>query len=163
MKITVGVKSIKEAGYFLDSGADEVYCGLIELHNNRLPHENFSAPSDVEEVIGLAHSRGKKSFIAANEIIHERSGVTRYFFKYGDKISDIAWGNTREEVYNKAKGYIDAIHDDSLNDMSSKFDLITSFCFIEGEYGENGCPIDIPVEPTSGDGTYRHQMPPFPT
>ena len=72
MKITVGVKSIKETGYFLDSGADEVYCGLIELHNNRLPHENFSDPSGVEEVIGLAHSRGKKSFIAANEIIHEK-------------------------------------------------------------------------------------------
>jgi hypothetical protein len=37
MKITVGVKSIRETEYFLDAGADEVYCGLLGLHNNGSP------------------------------------------------------------------------------------------------------------------------------
>jgi len=72
-----------------------------------------------------------------NEVIHERSGQIRYFFKYGEGITDISWGLTKEEVYNKAKGFIDNIHDDSLNDMSSKYDLISSFTFIEGEYSQN--------------------------
>ena len=72
-----------------------------------------------------------------NEVIHERSGVLRYFFKHGDKITDIIWGDSKQEVYNKARGFIDAIHDTSLNDMSSPLDLIASFTFIEGEYGEN--------------------------
>ncbi|MEI7481998.1 MAG: U32 family peptidase [Elusimicrobiota bacterium] len=72
MKITVGVKSVKEAGYFLTSGADEVYCGLIGLHNNRLPRENLSGPGAVEEIIKLARARGKKVFVAANEIVHEK-------------------------------------------------------------------------------------------
>lgn len=72
-----------------------------------------------------------------NEVIHERSGVLRYFFKHGDKITDIIWGDSKQEVYNKARGFIDAIHDTALNDMSSPLDLIASFTFIEGEYGEN--------------------------
>jgi len=72
MKITVGVKSIRETEYFLDAGADEVYCGLLGLHNNRLPHENLTGPADVEKVIELARARGKKVFLAANEIVSEK-------------------------------------------------------------------------------------------
>ena len=58
MKITVGIKSIKEAGRFLDAGADEVYCGLIGLHNNRLPMRT-SGPAAVEKIIELAGRAGK--------------------------------------------------------------------------------------------------------
>lgn len=73
-----------------------------------------------------------------NQIIKERSGVTRYFYKYGSDITEIAWGDSKEEVYEKAKAYIDMIYDERLSDSGgSKYDLITSFCFIEGEYADN--------------------------
>lgn len=73
-----------------------------------------------------------------NEIIPERDGVIRYFYKYGKDVTEIAWGNSKEEVYQKAKGYIDSIHDKSLDEEGeSKYDLITSFCFIQGKYSEN--------------------------
>lgn len=73
-----------------------------------------------------------------NEIIPERDGVIRYFYKYGKDVTEIVWGNSKEEVYEKAKGFIDALHDDNLNeDGESKYDLITSFCFIQGKYSEN--------------------------
>lgn len=72
MKMAVGVKSFGEAEYFFDHGADEVYCGLVTLHNNRLPHENFSAAAAVDKVVRLARARGKKTFLAANEIVHEK-------------------------------------------------------------------------------------------
>ena len=41
--------------------------------------------------------------------IMERSGVIRYFYKYGNTIDEIIWGNSREEVYQKAKYYIDKL------------------------------------------------------
>jgi len=66
-------------------------------------------------------------------IIPERSGKIRYFYKYGKTIDEISWGNTKEEVYKKAKGYIDAILDDG-EDYKK---LIASFCFIEGSYSQN--------------------------
>lgn len=73
-----------------------------------------------------------------NEIIKERSGKVRYFFKHGSDIGEIAWGDTKEEVYEKAKQHIDAIYDDALSSTGgSKYDLISSLSFIEGEYSEN--------------------------
>lgn len=72
MKITAGVKSRKEAEYFLSNGADEVYCGLVSLRNNRLPRENFSTPEDLKPVLALARRTGKKVFVAVNELVHER-------------------------------------------------------------------------------------------
>ena len=72
MKITAGVKSRKEAEYFLSNGADEVYCGLVSLRNNRLPKENFSAPEDLKPVVALARRTGKKVLVAVNELVHER-------------------------------------------------------------------------------------------
>lgn len=73
-----------------------------------------------------------------HEIIQGRSGKVRYFFKHGSDIGEIAWGNTKEEVYEKAKDYIDAIYDEKLTSTGgNKFDLISSISFIEGEYAEN--------------------------
>ena len=71
-------------------------------------------------------------------IIPERNGKKRYFFKYGKDISEIIWGNTKEEVYAKAKDYIDAVFDSSLEKQGlSPLSLINSLCFIEGKYSEN--------------------------
>lgn len=67
------------------------------------------------------------------EIIKERSGVIRYFFKYGNSVSEMIWGNTKEEVHEKAKGFIDILCDEGEDPLG----LITSFCFIEGDYSDN--------------------------
>ena len=70
------------------------------------------------------------------EIIPERNGKIRYFYKYGKTVDEIAWGNTKEEVYKKAKGYIDAILEGRGGSITYT-NLITSFCFIEGDYAQN--------------------------
>lgn len=72
-----------------------------------------------------------------NKVIPERSGVIRYFYKPKGKVKDIIWGDTKEEVYRKASGYIDAIYDKSLEGQIDKLSLIASFTFIEGQLSEN--------------------------
>jgi len=72
-----------------------------------------------------------------HKVIPERSGVIRYFYRHGKKLSDIIWGDSREEVYLKASGYIDAIYDKSLEGQVDKLNLIVSFTFIEGQLSEN--------------------------
>lgn len=69
--------------------------------------------------------------------IAEREGVIRYFFKYGDTIDEIFWGNTKEEVYQKAKGHIDRLYRKELEGIVSKYDLIKSLVFIRGRVDEN--------------------------
>lgn len=72
------------------------------------------------------------------EIIPERNNKTRYFYKYGKHISEIYWGNTKEEVYAKAKDKIDLVFDESLREQGlSPLSLINSLCFIEGDYASN--------------------------
>lgn len=81
------------------------------------------------------------------EIIPERNGKKRYFYKYGDNISEIVWGNSKEEVYAKAKDKIDLIFDDKLREQGmSPLDLINSLCFIEGAYSDN--KLFIKKDPT---------------
>lgn len=72
-----------------------------------------------------------------HKAIPERSGVIRYFYRHGKKLEDIIWGDTREEVYLKASGYIDALYDKTLEGQVNKLDLIVSFTFIEGQLSEN--------------------------
>ncbi len=67
MKFTVGVKSAEEARYFLDNGADELYCGLAGLLNNRLPRENLPGAEAAAEIVRLAGRR--RVFLAVNEIV----------------------------------------------------------------------------------------------
>lgn len=69
-------------------------------------------------------------------VIPERSGVVRYFYRCGKEIADIAWGNSKEEVYENhiAKKKIDAI---CAKTGENPYSLISSFCFIEGGYKEN--------------------------
>lgn len=71
-------------------------------------------------------------------IIPQRDACTRYFFKWGSEISEIAWGDSKEEVYEKAKGEINALHTEEMTVKGiDKFRLINSLCFIEGAYAEN--------------------------
>jgi hypothetical protein len=72
------------------------------------------------------------------KIIKSRDGAKRYFFKYGEDISEIIWGDTQEEVYGGASGYIDKIWDTRLEALGqTKYNLINSLTFIEGSYYEN--------------------------
>lgn len=64
-----------------------------------------------------------------------RSGKIRYFFKPSENIEDVVWGNTKEEVYLKAKDRIDGLIDLDSGETYESF--ITSFSFIEGLYSEN--------------------------
>lgn len=76
--------------------------------------------------------------------IRERDGHKRYFYKYGNDITEIYWGNTPEEVYQQAAEKIDKIWDKRLEVMGrSKFDLINSLTFIEGNYYENRIFVKI--------------------
>ena len=71
-------------------------------------------------------------------IRQDRNGRKRYFYKYGETVEEIFWGNTKAEVYHKAKDYIDEIWD-IRNEAAglNKYSLINSLCFIEGEYSQN--------------------------
>ena len=71
-------------------------------------------------------------------IIPERDGAIRYFYVYGDSVQDVIWGNSKEEVYDKAKSYIDAAITDKLRAVGiSPYDTIKSFQFIQGDLSEN--------------------------
>jgi len=70
-------------------------------------------------------------------VIPERSGKKRFMFKFGPEDTQIAWGDTWQEVYNHplAKAKIDLLLL-GREEMSPK-DLIMSVQFIEGDYSEN--------------------------
>lgn len=69
--------------------------------------------------------------------IMKRSGVIRYFYKYGSTIDEIIWGNSREEVYQKAKYYIDKLMSKDLDGLVSPLDFVKSLAFIKGDVSEN--------------------------
>lgn len=75
--------------------------------------------------------------------IHERSGVMRYCFMGGgeDKSVDaVIWGNTRDEVYEQKKDFIDQLFLPykylGLN-MTPQEMFVKSVCFIEGNLEDN--------------------------
>lgn len=69
-------------------------------------------------------------------IIPERDGKVRYMFNYGSDITEIAWGNSWQEVYDnpKAKEKIDIL---CLGSETKPEDIILSLQFIEGDYADN--------------------------
>lgn len=72
------------------------------------------------------------------DVIIERSGKVRYLYIYGEKVTDIIWGDTKQEVYQKAKHYIDTALTDNLRAVGIKEDdFIKSFTFIKGDLAEN--------------------------
>lgn len=71
-----------------------------------------------------------------DEAIPERSGKLRYFARYGEDITEIAWGNSPEEVYANpnARAKIASLTDNPDEEYES---FITSVTFIDGAYAEN--------------------------
>lgn len=77
-------------------------------------------------------------------IIPERDGVVRYFYINGDTVEDVVWGDSKEEVYDKARIDIDRKLR-SLNKKGQRFtysNLIKSFTFYLGNISENLTLLD---------------------
>ena len=66
--------------------------------------------------------------------IPERNGVLRYMYANGDKVSDIIWGATKEEVIRLSKGVIEDIAE---RYEVSADDLVKSVTFIAGSLEHN--------------------------
>lgn len=69
--------------------------------------------------------------------IPERNGVERYFYQWGNDITESHWGETREDVYELSKSHIDAMWNDNMAEYGSKLDLIQSISVFEGDISEN--------------------------
>lgn len=70
--------------------------------------------------------------------IPERDGKERFFFQYGNTILESYWGDTKEEVYELAKPYIDAVWKPEMAmGGETKLDLILSLSVFEGKMYEN--------------------------
>ena len=69
-------------------------------------------------------------------IIKERDGKIRYFHRYGDDVTDIAWGDTPQEVYENinVRAKIQKLAEETGCPYT---DFITSLVFIEGDYADN--------------------------
>lgn len=67
----------------------------------------------------------------------DRDSIIRYFYKHGKSMNEIIWGNTKDEVYRKAKTYIDKYFNEEHSETISKLDLIKSFQFIYGDVYQN--------------------------
>lgn len=74
-------------------------------------------------------------------IIPERDGVVRYFYLNGDKVEDLVWGDSKEEVYEKCRGDIDKKLV-GLGDAFTPYNLIRSFTFYLGKMSENKALIE---------------------
>ena len=77
-------------------------------------------------------------------IIPERDGVVRFFYINGDTVEDVVWGDSKEEVYEKARIDIDRKLR-SLNKKGQRFtysNLIKSFTFYLGNISENLTLLD---------------------
>lgn len=72
-------------------------------------------------------------------IIPERDGVVRYFFINGERVDDVVWGGSKEEVYHKARVAIDRIlyRLNGENGTATYRDVVKSFCFYLGRMSEN--------------------------
>lgn len=82
---------------------------------------------------------GKKHPELAGYPIKERCGKLRYCFLAGsNNISDIVWGDSREEVYDKVKDQIAELWDDSMSRFGDPKDLfIMSVTFLEAKITDN--------------------------
>lgn len=69
-------------------------------------------------------------------IIPERDGVVRYFYLRGEKVEDLVWGDSKQEVYFKCKPQIDAQMKALGGDVKYE-DFIKSFVFYRGTLAEN--------------------------
>lgn len=65
-----------------------------------------------------------------------KDGVVRYFFLRGEKVEDLVWGDTKEEVYKQCKTIIDRQMEKLGGDVKYQ-DMIKSFTFYKGSLSEN--------------------------
>lgn len=67
MKIVAGAKNFKEAEWLFSNGADEVYCGLVDVPNHR--RDSLSLPDENElfRIIDLAGKKRKRALLLVNE------------------------------------------------------------------------------------------------
>lgn len=65
-----------------------------------------------------------------------KDGVVRYFFLRGEKVEDLVWGDTKEEVYKQCKPIIDRQMEKLGGDVKYQ-DMIKSFTFYKGSLAEN--------------------------
>jgi len=84
----VGVRSFKEAEYFLTRGAGEVYCGVPQIPNHGIKAENFSGKDEIFKTIDLAKKLGKRALIVANDVFPDKDfkpgiKLLREFVEYG--------------------------------------------------------------------------------
>lgn len=69
--------------------------------------------------------------------IPERVGIVRYFFVNGEKIEDVVFGDTPEEVYNKCRDAIDRLLRAMKDDNLTYRDFIKTTTFYTGKLSEN--------------------------
>lgn len=68
----------------------------------------------------------------------DRDRKMRYFYIYGTDVNDIIWGNTKDEVIDKASFYIDAAWNPSFEESGlTKYDMVKSLVFIKGDLSSN--------------------------
>lgn len=76
---------------------------------------------------------------ADGEIRPDREGVVRYFYNAGESEKDVVWGDSKEEVYQKAKIQIDRFlaNFNGKTGTATYKDIIKSFTFYLGRTSEN--------------------------
>lgn len=88
MRVLAGVRTLKEAEFFLTRGADEVYCGLPEVPNHGVRAENYASEAELRATIDLARRLGKSAFLVANDVFPagvfpKAAAKTAELVKYG--------------------------------------------------------------------------------
>lgn len=73
------------------------------------------------------------------EIRPDRDGIVRYFFNSGESVEDVVWGDSKEEVYMKAKIKIDRFlaNFNGKTGTATYKDVIKSFTYYLGRTSEN--------------------------
>ena len=86
--------------------------------------------------------------------IPERDGKERFFYQFGNTITESIWGDTREEVYELAKDYIAPFWDKGMDKHNSPLDVIMSISVFEGKMSEN----EYLMRSGGGGGEYLGQL-----
>ena len=95
-----------------------------------------------------------KYITESGEPILENSGKILYFFKFGDRPDECFWGETKDDVYEQGKSYMDKIYYSDPNNvkyMSSPKELALSFTLVSGLVSENKAVM-------GGGGEYLSKM-----
>lgn len=136
-------------------GAEQPYMMVEELQEHTVENMNLifkligsnrNTIGVPNRFIGTCNPKGKSNSLRhfidwyidpeTDTVIPERDGKKRYFYRYGNTLKEIAWGNSKEEVYadlNARKKLDRACKMTGENPMN----LITSLIFIQGSFRDN--------------------------